>query len=453
MLHGPGDAEREVQLRVDGHPGGADLPVEAHPARVGHHPGGARARPERGSDVGQQPHHGRPSAPADQSGSAGHDPAEPRPGPPLRARAAASRRSRHHGWSAGQPGESTLTCAVRSSTGSRVPRQARLQRDHAPARRPLPAPTADRRAWSPRPRPAAPDRPCQQRPAQDHGQPRREITAVRRRRQQDHVLARQRRRQRAGQRGRGDRGHLEQPQPAGRCPARRPPCRPRSRDQRRAARLGDGLVCARRQRPSRTTMTARTATSAGHGRHSATATRSPSMTAACARRGATQSPTRCTSNGASAAPATARPRAPAAAHTTQSQAARSDPRSVVQQRELHPPRAPVLPSVAAHHHAVGGLGDSLGRRPHSKVSMSRVMPRSCPTTMPGVTISTAQPRSASSSATLVAWWKPEFVDDEHLPGGAARPSSTSRTSTTRAAARGPPRALRPRTGGDDHDVG
>src|SRR6516164_5004972 len=38
VLGRPGDAERDVQLRVDRHAGGADLPVVAHPARVGYHP-------------------------------------------------------------------------------------------------------------------------------------------------------------------------------------------------------------------------------------------------------------------------------------------------------------------------------------------------------------------------------------------------------------------------------
>ncbi len=62
-------------------------------------------------------------------------------------------------------------------------------------------------------------------------------------------------------------------------------------------------------------------------------------------------------------------------------------------------------------------------------SMSRVMPRSWPTTMPGVMTSTSQPRSASSSATEVAWWKPISSTTTTLPSGCARPVSTSRTST------------------------
>ena len=56
-------------------------------------------------------------------------------------------------------------------------------------------------------------------------------------------------------------------------------------------------------------------------RHSATATRWPSMTAAWARRGARQSPTRWTANGAPRGPATGRPRAAGGtAQTTQSHA-------------------------------------------------------------------------------------------------------------------------------------
>ena len=63
-------------------------------------------------------------------------------------------------------------------------------------------------------------------------------------------------------------------------------------------------------------------------------------------------------------------------------------------------------------------------------SMSRVTPRSWPTTIPGVTISTAWPRSASSSATDVAWWKPISSITTIDPTGAATPASTSCTSAT-----------------------
>ena len=69
-------------------------------------------------------------------------------------------------------------------------------------------------------------------------------------------------------------------------------------------------------------------------------------------------------------------------------------------------------------------------------SMSRVMPRSWPTTMPLVTTSTWQPRSASSSATEVAWWKPISSMTRTEPKGSAEPASTSRTSTTFAASPG-----------------
>ncbi len=66
-----------------------------------------------------------------------------------------------------------------------------------------------------------------------------------------------------------------------------------------------------------------------------------------------------------------------------------------------------------------------------QVSMSRVMPRSWPTTMALETISTLQPRSASNSAVEVAWWNPSSSTTTTSPSGETRPSSTSRTSTTR----------------------
>ena len=46
-------AERDVQLRVDDHAGGADLALVAHPAPVGDHPGRPDARPERGAERGE----------------------------------------------------------------------------------------------------------------------------------------------------------------------------------------------------------------------------------------------------------------------------------------------------------------------------------------------------------------------------------------------------------------
>ena len=87
-------------------------------------------------------------------------------------------------------------------------------------------------------------------------------------------------------------------------------------------------------------------------------------------------------------------------------------------------------------------------------SMSSVMPRSWPTTIPGVTISTARPRSASSSATDVAWWKPISSITTIDPAGAAAPVSTSRTShDVGDVGADPPRALRLGAGGDDDVVG
>ena len=74
-----------------------------------------------------------------------------------------------------------------------------------------------------------------------------------------------------------------------------------------------------------------------------------------------------------------------------------------------------------------------------------------------VTISTWQPRSASSSATEVAWWKPISSMTTHVAaaGSATPPSSTSRTSThvgrpSAGAHHGPGRLG---AGGHDHRVG
>ncbi len=77
--------------------------------------------------------------------------------------------------------------------------------------------------------------------------------------------------------------------------------------------------------------------------------------------------------------------------------------------------------------------------------MSSVMPRSWPTTMPWVMTSTWHPRSASTSAVEVAWWKPISSMTTTSPNGCTEPSSTSRTSTTFVGvARHPVRAERPR---------
>ena len=54
MLHRAGDAERDVQLGIDGHPGRADEAVLRHPAGVGRDPAGAVGQAERGRDLFQR---------------------------------------------------------------------------------------------------------------------------------------------------------------------------------------------------------------------------------------------------------------------------------------------------------------------------------------------------------------------------------------------------------------
>ncbi len=71
-----------------------------------------------------------------------------------------------------------------------------------------------------------------------------------------------------------------------------------------------------------------------------------------------------------------------------------------------------------------------------KFSRSRVMPRSWPTTIPGVMISTEHPRSARSSATEVAWWNPTSSSTTTSPSGATSPARTSRTSHIHSAPSG-----------------
>ena len=87
-------------------------------------------------------------------------------------------------------------------------------------------------------------------------------------------------------------------------------------------------------------------------------------------------------------------------------------------------------------------------------SMSRVMPRSWPTTMPGVMTSTAQPRSASSSATDVAWWKPISSSTTTSPVGLGPAlEHVAHVDDPVGVARRPPRAGGAGAGGDDHTVG
>jgi hypothetical protein len=56
VLHRAADPEREVQLRVDHHAGGADLALVGHPAAVGDHAGGAGAGAECGGHTTQLSH-------------------------------------------------------------------------------------------------------------------------------------------------------------------------------------------------------------------------------------------------------------------------------------------------------------------------------------------------------------------------------------------------------------
>src|SRR6516225_5137052 len=106
---------------------------------------------------------------------------------------------------------------------------------------------------------------------------------------------------------------------------------------------------------------------------------------------------------------------------------------MVQQRQLHPAGAVGVRVIAARadHHQVRGLADALGMRAHIEGLHVQGDAQVLSHDHASVMISTAQPRSASSSATLVAWWKPRSSTTTTSPAGSARPSSTSRTSTTR----------------------
>ena len=177
-------------------------------------------------------------------------------------------------------------------------------------------------------------------------------------------------------------------------------------------------------------------------------TRSPSMTAAWARRGATQSPTRSTTTpGVEELAVEPLHRVRRAPRTPPSPGRRSAICPVGWcWSDSTPPSRPIGTS------SVDCTMPLASARIH-QFSMSSVMPRSWPTTIPGVITSTSHPRSASSSATDVAWWKPISSMTTTTPSATTDPSSTSRTSQTFAPVAGPPRTSRLRAGGHHDHVG
>ena len=456
VLGGPRYAEGDVQVGIDGHAGGADLAFVAGPAGVGGHPGGAGRRPQRRRPprpAGRTPPWPRSSStPGGQAGPAAHHP----PGVgqvhgvrgPVRACASHSRRSsgavghrpwtRRSGsrsWSAERPrrpagltaglppGTRVATAGPSTSTGTRTRSSSRGHRGADLGTR---HPVRDRRqpgAARPRPSGAAPA----------GGEPGGQVASVGRG-GQDHQ--RKRRSQHAAPvGGEGPRGRSRRRSPAhqtalGRRPARsqRPGLGARSTTMAPPA-SATASSAPTGSRPSRTTTTATASAGAGPSgsvgpgemRHRATATRWPSITAAWARRGARQSPTRCTGNGSgregapqavlgllvdgadhpvadrswsvpvgwccrvrtSGSPTGASGRRPATPIGHQVHAL-ADALGV----GLHVPGLHVQgdPEILAHHHAVG---DDLHR----------------------------QPRSASSSATEVAWWKPSSSTTTTVPVG------------------------------------
>jgi hypothetical protein len=68
----------------------------------------------------------------------------------------------------------------------------------------------------------------------------------------------------------------------------------------------------------------------------------------------------------------------------------------------------------AHRHQLGGLHDALGPGADPPVLHVERDAQVLADDHAGVMTSTRQPRSASSSATDVAWWKPELVDDDDV---------------------------------------
>ena len=157
-----------------------------------------------------------------------------------------------------------------------------------------------------------------------------------------------------------------------------------------------------------------------HG-HSSTATRCPSITAACARRGVTQSPIRCTSNGDRAQLAATgivgclvdRAHNPVAAPLC------GLARGVVEQGQLQPAgSAAGSGSCAAAPTTTKSVAwrIPLACARTLKVSISSVMPRSWPTTIPaGDDLHRAAPvgQQLGHAGRLV---ETEIIDHDHLPG-------------------------------------
>ena len=70
VLHGTADPERDVEIGVDDHAGGADLTLVRHPTPVGDHPRRAHTGADGRADPGELVHAGRvvePGAAADDA--------------------------------------------------------------------------------------------------------------------------------------------------------------------------------------------------------------------------------------------------------------------------------------------------------------------------------------------------------------------------------------------------
>ena len=209
--------------------------------------------------------------------------------------------------------------------------------------------------------------------------------------------------------------------------------------------------------PSRTTTTARTGISAGIG-HSATAARCPSITAACARRGVTQSPARCTSNGAACN----------CCHSASSGCLMDradDPVAeplgllsgrMVQQREHHPAGAAAGRRVIgshADHHQVGGLADPLGMRAHVEgLHVQGDAEILADDHAGGDDLHRAAPvgQQLGGAGGLV---EAEVIDHHYLPGRLGAAFEHVADVHYARMTGSPVRRLRPRPGGQHHGVG
>ena len=235
VLHGPADAEGEVQLRVDDDAGGADLAVVADPAAVGDHPGRADAGAERHAEVGELV-------------EALAAPSSPAPPPTMRGASARSTVAASAGSMATVSASRTTSAAPtpagsteRNVIGSgprRAPRRApRLQRgdealrtEHLVQLPPAAADELDDR--SPTDRALASSGRSMRR-----SQARREIAAVGRGRQHDHRFVDEQRGQAGGPRGGLRRAGLDHQHLVGHAAARRASRRPRRRPSRSAGRV------------------------------------------------------------------------------------------------------------------------------------------------------------------------------------------------------------------------